>query len=56
MQVQVVIPFIQPNLAPFRKNEIFECPPEEARALIEGGLVRPVASKDPEFATVPRTA
>jgi hypothetical protein len=53
MQVQVIIPFSQANLAPFRKNEIFECPDAEAAPLIKGGLVRPVPVKDPEFATAP---
>ncbi len=53
MQVQVIIPFAQTHLAPFRKNEIFECPDAEAAPLIQGGLVRPVPVKEPEYATAP---
>jgi hypothetical protein len=53
MQVEVVIPFTQPYLAPFRRGEVFEAPDAEAMQWIAGGLVRPASTKSPEFATAP---
>ena len=52
MQVEVVIPFTTPHLAPFRKGEKFEATAKEVKAWIAAGLVRAV-SKIPEFATAP---
>jgi hypothetical protein len=53
MQVEVVIPFVTPYLAPFRKGEKFEASAKEVKAWIAGGLVRAVP-KVPEFATAPQ--
>ena len=53
MFVEVVIPFCEPHLAPFRKGERFELPDVQAKPLIDGKLVRQVDARQPEFAVSP---